>query len=265
MITEKHYNYIYGPVNSWRLGNSLGIDLISTRKKTCNFDCIYCQLGPTKNKVCKRKVFVETKNVLKEFRLIDFKKTKIDFITFSGMGEPSLALNLGEAIKQIKKDVKNAYPVAVITNSSAICNLEFQKDLNLADFILFKADADCFETFKKINRPLCETSFKEIIDCMKKFIESFHGNTAIQIMFVKENKDKAEQMAAISRYINPGEIHVNTPLRPSFAKPLSKEEMDVIFESFKGLKASNVYDKINKQAKEKNLDKKETKRRRGTS
>ncbi len=83
------YKYIYGPVFSWRLGRSLGIDPISKEKKICTFDCLYCQLGKTDRLTNIRSMFVPTVEIIKEIRKIP--PLKIDYLTFSGRGEPTLA------------------------------------------------------------------------------------------------------------------------------------------------------------------------------
>ena len=92
--------YIYGSVPSWRLGRSLGVDLISG-EKVCAFDCIYCQLGKTVRHLIKRGVFVPTSAIIKE--LESLPALDIDYITLSGTGEPTLAANLGEELSEIKE------------------------------------------------------------------------------------------------------------------------------------------------------------------
>ena len=113
---------VYGPVSSWRLGRSLGVDPICRTRKTCSFDCVYCSLGPTKVKSIERKVFVPTEQVALSLEKA-IKKVDADVITFSGMGEPTLAKNLGELI-EIARDV-SGLPVAVLTNSSLMINGKF--------------------------------------------------------------------------------------------------------------------------------------------
>ena len=83
---------IYGPVPSWRLGRSLGIDLLSTRGKTCSFDCVYCQLGRTVHFVIERKEFVPISRLVSELESV--RGVAADYATFSGVGEPTLARNL---------------------------------------------------------------------------------------------------------------------------------------------------------------------------
>ena len=247
--------YIYGPVSSWRLGKSLGIDLISG-DKSCSFDCIYCQLGKTITYVTERQIFAPTAQVLQEFDSLP--KLNIDYVTFSGCGEPTLAANLGEVISEIKKRTKTR--IAVLTNSSLMRDPEVRKELGLADLISAKLDAPDEKIFKIINRPVKALSFQDIIEGIKEFNKEFPGRLALQIMFVPENKDSASKLADLAKEIKPAEVHINTPLRPSATKPLSKEELLKIKALFSPLKAYCVYDVEMPEVKP--LDFKETIKRR---
>lgn len=229
--------YIYGPVPSWRLGRSLGIDLISG-DKACSFDCIYCQLGRTIRHIIKRQKFVPTAAVLAEFDALP--KVGIDYITFSGTGEPTLAANLGEVISEIKKRFKT--PVAVLTNSSLMHDPQVRKELSLADLVVAKLDAPNEDIFRIVNRPTNGINFQMIVQGITKFNAEYPGKLALQMMFVPQNKDYAVQMADIAKKIKPIEVEVNTPLRPSPVKPLSKEELLKIKDLFKPLKVYCVYD-----------------------
>ncbi|MCK5584343.1 MAG: radical SAM protein, partial [Elusimicrobiales bacterium] len=133
----KKFKYIFGPVPSWRLGSSLGVDLISGTRKTCSFDCVYCQVGRTLKLSSRREVFVKKSEILKEIKSLP--KAKIDYITFSGMGEPTLAKNLGELIKAVKK--VRPEKVAVLTNSSVLNRKDVRDELMEADFVIAKLDA----------------------------------------------------------------------------------------------------------------------------
>jgi len=136
MIKSK-FKYIYGPVYSWRMGMSLGIDPITADKKICNFDCIYCQLGRTTRFYTEREDFVPVDDIIKEIESLP--PVDIDYYTFSGRGEPTLAKNLGAMIKAVRKLTKGK--VAVITNAALIGQQAVQDDLMLADLILAKLDA----------------------------------------------------------------------------------------------------------------------------
>jgi wyosine [tRNA(Phe)-imidazoG37] synthetase (radical SAM superfamily) len=211
---HKNFKYIYGPVPSWRLGSSLGIDLLSQEDKICNFDCVYCQLGTTKKHTVERKIYVPIKEVIEELERLP--AAQIDYITFSGRGEPTLAANLGEAIKAIKLIRK--IPVAVLTNSSLMDKENVRKELLFSDFVIAKLDAYSPESLQQINRPSKDIEFASILDGIKEFRKEYQGKLALQIMFVEENKKYALEIAQIAKEINPDEVQLNTPLRPCKSK-----------------------------------------------
>lgn len=236
------FKYIYGPVPSWRLGSSLGIDLLSQKGKICNFDCIYCQLGKTRKHTVERKTYVPAEEVIREFK--NLPRIKVDYVTFSGRGEPTLAKNLGESIKMVKLIRKE--PIAVITNSSLLRMDEIRKELALADFVIVKLDAYSQESLVKMNRPSEEIEFSSILKGIKEFRESYLGRLALQIMFIQENKEEINEYTYLFNYIKPDEVQVNTPLRHCNIKPLSGKEVFKIKDHFilagKGINIVSVYD-----------------------
>jgi wyosine [tRNA(Phe)-imidazoG37] synthetase (radical SAM superfamily) len=247
--------YIYGPVSSWRLGKSLGVDLISG-EKSCAFDCIYCQLGKTESYVTKRQIFVPTSAIVAEFESLP--ELDIDYITFSGCGEPTLAANLGEVISEIRKRSKNR--LAVLTNSSLMRDPQVRKELSLADLVVAKLDAPNEDIFRIVNQAASGATLNMIVEGMKKFNEEYPGKLALQIMFVPQNKAYAADLAALAKEINPLEVEINTPLRSSPINPLLPEEIKEIKELFKPVKVVSVYDVKRSEAKP--LDEKETRKRR---
>jgi len=236
-MDEKNFKYIYGPVPSWRLGSSLGIDPISQKEKICSFNCVYCQLGDTNVLTDKRQVFIPAAEIIKEINMLP--PLEIDYITFSGRGEPTLAKNLGEMIREVKKVRKEK--IAVITNSSLFESKDVQEDLLLADFVVAKLDVSSQYVFKIINRPICGLKFKNIIKAIKNFRSNYKGRLALQSMFIDENKKYVSGIAEIAKTINPSEVQINTPLRTSKVKPLSKSELADIEKYFCGLNVVNVY------------------------
>lgn len=257
-MNKKKYNYIYGPVSSWRLGRSLGVDVISGKNgKICNFDCIYCQAGETAHFSKTRKIFIPTKNIIEEIKKIPF--LKIDYITFSGAGEPTLAKNLGAIISAVRKLRKEK--IAVITNSSLIYRKDIREELSAADLVIAKLDAASQKLFSGINKPIAGLELEKIIKGLKEFKNSCKSKLALQIMFVEKNKEEAEKIAGIVREINPDEVQLNTPLRPCAVKPLSRAEIENITEYFKGLKTISVY--TAKKKKTNPISKRDTLRRRG--
>ena len=123
---------IYGPVSSWRLGRSLGIDLLNTNVKTCSFDCVYCQLGETIQVVTQPKEFISLEQLGRELKAVS--QIEADHATFSGMGEPTLASNLGEAIDMVKSVLD--LPIAVLTNSSLMFREDVRGELDRADVVV---------------------------------------------------------------------------------------------------------------------------------
>ncbi len=247
---------IYGPVPSWRLGRSLGVDLLSTVEKTCSFDCTYCQLGRTINPQVERKLFVTTTQLAKELESV--RGISADYVTFSGTGEPTLASNLGEAIKLAKSILP--LPVAILTNSSLMPREEVRSELTQANAVVAKVDAPDEQIFRQINRPIAGYSFDQILRSIEQFRKEFKGKLALQMMFIAKNKDYTRQMADIARQISPDEVQLNTPLRPSPIRPLTPKEMAIIEKEFAGLKAVNVYQAPKPEVVPMNLE--ETLRRR---
>jgi len=256
-MSRRDLKYIYGPVPSWRLGSSLGIDPISSEDKICSFDCIYCQLGKTSKFTKERRFYVQVDDIIEEINSLP--QVKIDYITFSGRGEPTLAKNLGDMIKAIKT-LRNE-KIAVITNSSLIYEEEVRKDLSLADFVIAKLEAYSQESLQTINRPIDNITFQRILDGIKQFKSEYKGKLALQIMFIGENKNDAKELAQLAREIKPDEVQINTPLRPCGVNPLSKEEIDTIKGYFQDMNYISVYESRKKEVEP--ISEEETLRRRG--
>jgi wyosine [tRNA(Phe)-imidazoG37] synthetase (radical SAM superfamily) len=250
----------YGPVSSWRLGKSLGVDLICSEKKICSFDCIYCQLGKTKIKTTKRNNFVSIKDIKKDVK-DSLKRTNPDVITLSGTGEPTLAKNMDLAIRTIRQTTK--IPLAILTNSTLLNNKNVQKALFELDIVVAKLDAPNEKIFKEINQPVKEVSLKNTMNGIIDFKSKFSGKLDIQTMFLENNMNYANEIADIVCSIEPNEVQINTPLRPCAVKPLPKEQIEKIEKIFKerGLKTISVYS--SKKPKTSPMDKIEIFKRRG--
>jgi len=253
----KKFKYVYGPVPSWRLGSSLGIDPLSQKIKVCTFNCIYCQLGKKVLYTDERKVYVETEKVIEEIKRVP--EIEIDYITFSGMGEPTLAKNLLEIVRVIRK-IRNE-KIAILTNSSLINSDDVKKELSEFDLVVAKLDAVDQETFLKINRPMDGVEISKIIEGVISFKKNYKGKLALQIMFTEENKNHAKEIAKVAAKIHPDEVQINTPLRPSKVKPLDKEELSEISKYFDGLNYMTVYETERKKVVP--ISEKETMERRG--
>ncbi|HOJ71007.1 MAG TPA: radical SAM protein [Syntrophorhabdaceae bacterium] len=243
---SKGFRYIYGPVPSWRVGSSLGVDLLSQREKICSFDCIYCQLGTTDIYTTERRVYVPEDLILKEIEMLP-KDLHIDYITLSGRGEPTLAKNLGSTIRALKAIRREG--IAVITNSTLINIWDVQEELSHADFVIAKLDACSEESLMAVNKPTSGIRFDAIVQGLKDFRTHFMGKLALQVMFIKENQHCAQEIGDMAREINPQEIQINTPLRPCGVDPLMAEELSKLKDFFAGLNTITVYESHKKDVK----------------
>jgi wyosine [tRNA(Phe)-imidazoG37] synthetase (radical SAM superfamily) len=222
---------IYGPVPSWRLGKSLGVDLLNTRRKVCSFDCQYCQLGETDQFTVVPKQFVSLEQLTNEITLL--RTQKADYATFSGMGEPTLASNLGEAIALTRAALD--LPIAVLTNSSLMFRQDVRQRLTQADVVVAKLDVSGQALFSLVNRPAEGLHFDLVLDGIRRFRDIYRGKLALQIMFIEANKNYAAEIAALAQRISPDEVQINTPLRPCAVKPLPTESVDDIRSEFGNL------------------------------
>jgi len=211
-------NLFYGPVLSRRFGYSLGIDLIPL--KTCIYDCIYCQLGKTTNKTIKRKRYFDID--FNEFEAELVKKLDgcpyLNYITFSGSGEPTLNSDMAKLISIIKEvtDV----PVSVLTCGGTLGFDGVINDIKGADLLKISLDAPDDKLLKKINRPCREVSFDKNISGLKRLLDSFNGDVWLEIMIlegINDNLDSAYKFKEIAEDLGEGikKIHINTAVRPS--------------------------------------------------
>ncbi|MGB2698560.1 MAG: radical SAM protein [Candidatus Zixiibacteriota bacterium] len=235
----------YGPVPSRRLGFSLGVDIVPY--KVCSYNCIYCQLGKTTFHTLRRKSYVNPATVLKEIKTAISENKKIDYITFSGSGEPTLNKDLGTLIRKIKRIT--SIPVAVLTNGSLLWRKNVREDLALADLVVPSLDAVSSGIFKKINRPAMGLNVKKVLDGIKKFTRDFDGGIRLEIMLVKGINDSEKEIKKINEFVKDlknDKIELNTVIRPPNdpqAKPLKKEKLLKIKKLFDpNLKVELIYD-----------------------
>ncbi|MHA1509832.1 MAG: radical SAM protein [Promethearchaeota archaeon] len=206
--------YIYGPVPSRRLGRSLGIDPIPS--KTCNYQCIYCQLGNTTNFTNERRDFYSKDEIYKEMEEnIKNTEEKFDYITFVGSGEPTLCKSLGKLILKAKNLSKK--PICVITNGSLLYLDNVKDELIYSDVVLPTLDAGDEKGFIKINRPHPSIKYEKMIQGYIDFRKEFNGKFWIEVMVMKGINDSKEELIKIKNkldLIKPDRIDINVPIRP---------------------------------------------------
>ncbi|URZ06882.1 radical SAM protein [Clostridium felsineum] len=232
----KEYKYIFGPIPSRRMGNSLGISPIE--KRSCTYSCVYCQLGRTKNLMKEPKKFFETEDILEEFR--DYLKENIamDVVTVVGEGEPTLSYDLEELIIGLKNLTEK--PVAVITNGSMLVYDRVRKALKAADIVLPSLDAGNETTFKRINRPNGKINFNDVTEALVKFSKEYRGQLWMETMIVDGFNDSTDELKEIRKILDKvryDRLYINTPVRPpaeGYVNEPSKEKLDEAIKILKG-------------------------------
>jgi len=207
--------YIFGPIPSRRLGRSLGIDLL--KYKTCTLNCIYCECGKTTNLIDQRKSFVPLKDVLRELDKALQNKPQIDYITFSGSGEPTLSTDIGKVICHIKKNFSE-YKIALLTNGTLLKDKSLRSELIKLDLIIPSVDAISEDIFHKINCPHKGIKAKDIVAGIIEFKREFAGEIWLEVFIVPDINDNLNEIKKIKDFcfqLLPSRIQINTLDRPA--------------------------------------------------
>lgn len=222
--------FVYGPVPSRRLGFSLGVDILPF--KTCSLDCVYCQLGPSARTTGRRRAYFEPREVLAQIREALGSAARVDHITFSGSGEPTLNKNLGRIIRAVKRTTR--VPVAVLTNATLLSRKDVRADLLAADVVVPSLDAAEPRLFRAVNRPHPSLEAGRVIEGLVRFRREFKGQIWLEIMLLKGVNDAPGHIRVLKDavvLINPDRIQLNTVVRPpaeASARPLTARELERI-------------------------------------
>jgi wyosine [tRNA(Phe)-imidazoG37] synthetase (radical SAM superfamily) len=203
-----HPSSIYGPVSSWRFGQSLGVDMI-LQASVCSFNCVYCQLGSIQIVTAERRLFVTTERVMADLEKADWQGS--DIVTFSGSGEPTLALNIGEAVRAVKE--RTGIVTHVLTNGTLLHLPEVRDALCFADRVSVKLDAPDEEMFQRVNRPAPGVTLAGIVEATVKFRAEFTGHLDSQVMYLPANRGMTDALCDFLNKIQPDEVQLNTPKR----------------------------------------------------
>lgn len=223
-------NQIFGPVPSRRLGRSLGVDLVPA--KTCTYDCLYCEVGPTTHLTLKRQPD-RVAGILRELEeFLQHTPDGCDYITLTGSGEPTLNAGLREVIQGIK--ALTGIPVAVLTNGSLFYREEVRREIAGADVILPSLDAGREETFRLINRPHPRLSLELLVSGLLALRQEFQGAIWLEVLLLKGINDGDAELTALRdliRRLSPDKVQLNTAVRPVAdprAQPLGMAELTEI-------------------------------------
>jgi wyosine [tRNA(Phe)-imidazoG37] synthetase (radical SAM superfamily) len=220
-------SHLFGPVPSRRLGRSLGVDLIP--RKTCPFDCIYCEVGPTTDKTAARLDYQAEAIMAELAAYLRQGAPELDYITLAGSGEPTLNLATGKIIQRIKELTDT--PVAVLTNGALLYLPEVRDELKDADLVLPSLDAAREETFLAINRPLPDYPLSRLVEGLEAFRRAYSGQIWLETLLLQGLNDSEADLEALRRALRtlrPDKVQLNTAVRPGvedFARPLNAAAM----------------------------------------
>ena len=238
-----NYKYIFGPVSSRRFGLSLGIDL-SPDEKSCNFDCLYCELSVAKlrSKIENPPKVADLKSEIKR-ALIEF--SDVEVITITANGEPTLYGDLAKLVKEINL-IKDGKKLLILSNASTINESKTQRALKDIDIVKLSLDCATKECFKKIDRADESIKIEDIIDGMKVFRSIYGGELVIEILVVKGINDTKEQMRELNLVLNdikPDRVDLGSIDRPPAysVEGVSEEELIELSKEFTSLPLHLIY------------------------
>jgi wyosine [tRNA(Phe)-imidazoG37] synthetase (radical SAM superfamily) len=219
--------YVFGPVLSRRLGRSLGVDPIP--QKTCNWNCVYCQLGRTTPITDRVEEYYPREEIVAEIEAAvrTHGRSKIDWVSFVGSGEPTLHSGIGWMIRETEK--RTHLPVAVITNGSLLYIPEVRAALLPAGVVLPSLDAGSADLFRKINRPHPQFTFERLVEGLITFSAEYEGQLWIEVVLisgVNDSEGSLRDLADVIGRIGPDQVHLNLPTRPpaeSWVEPAGEE------------------------------------------
>ena len=232
---------VFGPIFSRRLGTSLGINLLPQKGKICNFDCIYCECGWNKDGrndtvlPTAAKVRADLENMLEHLRR---QEVKVDSITFSGDGEPTLNPEFPQIIDDtlaLRDQLAPTAKVSVLSNATRVHLPEVFNALCKVDNPIMKIDAPTNELIARINKPAPGYDIARVVEALKQFKGNFILQTCMlrskEYDFDSSRPEVLDGWMEIVRQLRPREIMVYTIDRPTPAQGLEKftvEEMTAL-------------------------------------
>jgi wyosine [tRNA(Phe)-imidazoG37] synthetase (radical SAM superfamily) len=229
--------HVFGPVASRRLGISLGVDIIPF--KTCTLDCLYCECGRTTDLTIERKSFVDPQVILEEIKEIITRDPHIEYITFSGSGEPTLNKDIGKIITGIK--AITAIPIAILTNGTLLPRETVRKEIANADVVCPSLDAAAPETFAALNRPHKGLTIDTVINGLIDFRKTFRGEIWLEVFIARGINDSDRELGKIYqaiKKIRPDNVQLNSLDRPPASEhiyPVGTDMLEQIVKKWQDL------------------------------
>lgn len=233
----KRYRHLFGPVNSRRLGLSLGVDLVPY--KYCPLNCVYCEVQSTTHLITVRNEYIPIDEILEELDHFLASHPPLNYITFSGAGEPTLNIGFGRVVKHIKSRYPE-YKLALLTNGTLLHDPVVKAEALPCDLVLPSLDSATQRGYEIINRPQKDLLVQELIDSLIAFRQEYEGEMWLEVFIIAGINDSQEELIALSRAISqirPDKVQLNALDRPGAeewvqAAPLSLlQEIKAFFQT----------------------------------
>ena len=230
------YQYIFGPVPSRRLGSSLGVDIVPF--KTCSMDCVYCECGATTCLTLERKEYIPVNDILKELDGFLSTRPELNYITFSGGGEPTLNSGIGRIISHLKSHYPH-YKICLLTNSTFLGDRALIEELKNIDLIVPSLDASTEEEFTAINKPPPSLKLSDIINNLLNFRKHSSALFWLELFIVpgvNDSDESIKRFVKIIKEIKPDKVQLTSLDRPgteNWVKSVSHESANLFLEAIK--------------------------------
>ncbi len=232
-VLDLQRDIIYGPIDSRRLGRSLGINLLPTTRKMCTFDCIYCQYGSAKPESPggEEGWFPSPENVLQKVEEAISQEPRLDYLTFSGNGEPTLHPHFVEIVAEVRRLRDRLCPrvrLAILSNSSQVSRAQIRKAIEQMDDPIMKLDAGDPSTFARINRPLSGVEFKEIIAGLQAMPRLIIQSLIIAGPVQNGSGEAHEAWVTVIGQLSPERVQIYSTDRPVAAAGVQRVSKEVL-------------------------------------
>ena len=228
--------YVFGPIKSRRLGISLGIDLVPL--KVCPLDCVYCEARATTQLTMERKEYVPVDRVLEELEETLSVSPKLDYITFSGSGEPTLNSRIGDVVKFLKSSYPQ-YKVCLLTNGLLLGDAELQRDIAGIDLLIPSLDGSNAVEYEAVNRPVSSMPFEKFAAALKDYLPKAPMPVYLELFIlpgVNDSDASVARFADIIRDLQVDKVQLNTLDRPGAVQELKCADEATVIRFMQGLK-----------------------------
>jgi wyosine [tRNA(Phe)-imidazoG37] synthetase (radical SAM superfamily) len=210
---------IYGPVLSRRLGRSLGINLLPADRKLCSFDCVYCHYGRTEIKTLspEERYFPGVEQVLEAVEQALRVYPEVDYITFSGNGEPTLHPQfpaIVSAVRRLRDELRPAARLAILSNSTTVHRPQVREALSTFDAPIMKLDAGDPATLASINCPAAAVQLEHIVEGLKGIPGLIVQSVLVDGKVTNARGAALEAWLAALAEIGPAQVQIYSTDRP---------------------------------------------------